>query len=472
MSFQNNQYTASKLNEFGIFQLREIARNVGVHLPTIYKKDDLINKILQVVNGEVEPFVAKNKKGRPPKNFVGYESAWKRQEMEPELLNEATSSWQQGAWLKNNNDIEQLTSTLRVCMESEMEGLPFTPNIDQDGATIEGILFLEPNGWGTLHIGGLLKLNDGEVVVVAPKLVEYYHLQTGDYILGNFAECEHTKLLNNVVLLNGKEPEKVQRFNFNDLKISSSVDIIPLWQNKKLQFTKYLCPIGKGQRILVKGEKASGKTKLLKSLAFSLDANNIHTIFIALNKRPEDKIDFSDSNVEYGFSSFDTIPFRQMYLIDLAIAHAKRLCEMGKDVALIVDDLWSVLQAYDYCLPKSSGESFFDVNTIVALKKLMAVGRNTEKGSITLIGCVGLGRSEEERRLIYEIDDLCNCHIELNKQLFLAQCPCYIMPTSYTDNAYALSSKEDAEMGQFIRTSAEGKSLAEISQIYIKNCND
>ena len=82
MKHSNNLYTESKLNEFGIFQLREIARNVGVHLPTTYKKDDLIQKILQVVRGEIEPFVAKNKKGRPPKNFIGYQSAWKKQEID------------------------------------------------------------------------------------------------------------------------------------------------------------------------------------------------------------------------------------------------------------------------------------------------------------------------------------------------------------------------------------------------------
>jgi len=471
MNNQKQLYTENKLNEYGIFQLREIARSVGVHLPTTFNKEDLIKKILQVVNGEIEPFVPKNKKGRPPKNFVGYESSWKKQELGEENTIKAVSSWEQGNWLKNNNaEVEQWASELKVCMDKEQNDLEINPNFNKGEATVEGVLFIEPNGWGTLHIGGMQKLLEGAVAIVAPKLVEYYNLQTGDYILGSFSECEQTKLLNNVILLNGKEPEKKKRTSFNDLTISASNNVIPLWQNKKLLWTKYLCPIGKGQRVLVRGEKGSGKTKLLKALSFSLDANNVHTIFVALNKRPEDKIDYSDSNVEYGFSSFDMIPFRQMYLMDLAIAHAKRLCEMGKDVALIVDDLWSVIQAYDYCLPKSNSdkENIFDVNSIVALKKLMAIGRNTEKGSITLIGCIGLGRSEEEKRLVYEIDDLCNSHIELNKQLFLGQFSCFVTPNSWTDNAYALSSKEDFNIGQSIRASAEGKNLVEISKIYEK----
>lgn len=468
MKHSNNLYTESKLNEFGIFQLREIARNVGVHLPTTYKKDDLIQKILQVVRGEIEPFVAKNKKGRPPKNFIGYQSAWKKQEIDKENVNLFNSSWEKGAWLDTGNSVKEFGSGLKVCQDSVE--LKYNPELLKDCPTLEGVLFIEPNGWGTLHIGGILDLIGGSVAVVTPKLVEYFNLKTGDYILGNYAECENTLMINKVQKLNGKEPKKAERLSFNDLNISSSVDVIPLWKNKELQFTKYLAPIGKGQRVLVKGEKGSGKTKLLKALAFGFSSEDIHTIFVALDKRPEDKLDFSGSKVEYGFSSFDMIPFRQMYLIDLAIARAKRLCEEGKDVALVVDDLLAVVRAYNYCLPKSSNEHecIFDINAIIALKKLMAVGRNTEKGSITLIGCISFGRSEEENRLIYQIDDLCNCHIEVDKQLFLAQMPCYILPTSYTDNSYALSSKEDFDMGQFIRSSSEGKSLAEISKIYEK----
>ena len=35
---EDKKYTKDNLSKFGIFQLRDIARDVGVHLPTTYKK--------------------------------------------------------------------------------------------------------------------------------------------------------------------------------------------------------------------------------------------------------------------------------------------------------------------------------------------------------------------------------------------------------------------------------------------------
>lgn len=51
--------------ELGIFALRNIARKVGVKSPTQLKKRELINSIVKINNGEVEPYVRKTNQGRP-----------------------------------------------------------------------------------------------------------------------------------------------------------------------------------------------------------------------------------------------------------------------------------------------------------------------------------------------------------------------------------------------------------------------
>ena len=49
--------------------VREIGRQIGVKSPSSMKKDKVINLILDIQNGKVEP-VPPNKRGAPPKIFV------------------------------------------------------------------------------------------------------------------------------------------------------------------------------------------------------------------------------------------------------------------------------------------------------------------------------------------------------------------------------------------------------------------
>ena len=54
-----------------IFELRDIARTIGVYSPTIYKKEELIDKMFRIINGDDKPYVPKSRQGRPPKNLSG-----------------------------------------------------------------------------------------------------------------------------------------------------------------------------------------------------------------------------------------------------------------------------------------------------------------------------------------------------------------------------------------------------------------
>ncbi len=66
--------TEEQLDKLSIFQLRELARKMGVDSPTSKRKGELITQILDISNGNSSPHFAKSKQGRPPKdtglNFV------------------------------------------------------------------------------------------------------------------------------------------------------------------------------------------------------------------------------------------------------------------------------------------------------------------------------------------------------------------------------------------------------------------
>jgi len=57
------QYTKEQLNEFNLYSLRELGRSLGVKAPSSLRKDQLIEQILGVLSGKIEPTFSM--RGRP-----------------------------------------------------------------------------------------------------------------------------------------------------------------------------------------------------------------------------------------------------------------------------------------------------------------------------------------------------------------------------------------------------------------------
>lgn len=58
------------LNTLGIYELRELARSIGVSSPTTKKREQLCTEILDISSGAVKVEAKQNKKGRPPKTIT------------------------------------------------------------------------------------------------------------------------------------------------------------------------------------------------------------------------------------------------------------------------------------------------------------------------------------------------------------------------------------------------------------------
>lgn len=59
----------NKYEDLGIYQLRVVAREIGVKNATIYKKKDLIKKIIDIEKGKTKPYKKTTKQGRPAKDL-------------------------------------------------------------------------------------------------------------------------------------------------------------------------------------------------------------------------------------------------------------------------------------------------------------------------------------------------------------------------------------------------------------------
>ena len=62
-------YTIDELNEKSIFEIRAIAKEVGVPAPTKSNKAELVELIFKITNGKIDPPTAP-RRGRPKKELL------------------------------------------------------------------------------------------------------------------------------------------------------------------------------------------------------------------------------------------------------------------------------------------------------------------------------------------------------------------------------------------------------------------
>ncbi len=62
-------YNKETLNQMRIYELRDLGREKGVKSPTSLKKNELIDKILEISCGETEPY--RTNRGRPAVSASG-----------------------------------------------------------------------------------------------------------------------------------------------------------------------------------------------------------------------------------------------------------------------------------------------------------------------------------------------------------------------------------------------------------------
>ncbi len=422
----DKKFTKDTLNVLGIFQLRDLARSVGVHLPTTYKKDDLIEKILQVANGETMPFVPKNKKGRPPKNLVDVNRDFSQFAQQSQNKT-AKFSWLLGELVPVANGLN-FVDELKVCMPDAV----FYYKEENKPKEEIGIVFVEPSGAGAFHIGGLNKLSLNDIAYIACDVIRAYNIKTGDELKCNvYVNLENEKVVNEIFEINGKKLNEFKR----SYDAESSFDSINpveqiIFDDASLDFLNKAAPIGKGQRVCVRAEKMQICSQFLSKVASNACKKNIKTIVIAIDKRPEEKSLYSGDGIEYLFCNFDVMPFRQMYMVNLGIERAKRLCEMGFDVVLCVDNMLSALRAYD-CFYEKSDNSGYSMEAQIAVKKIFATGGNVlNAGTITLFAGVCEG-DMDANKFFDSVEIFCNSHIYLSKD---ENNDFSILQKSYTEN--------------------------------------
>lgn len=269
-------------------------------------------------------------------------------------------------------------------------------NTTGDGPiSIAGILDITDNH-GSLRVDGYLPgPHDAHV---PPRLIREYGLRRGDTLTGTLGPGrDGAKLppLARVETVNGLPPAATKsRPHFADL--------VPLYPQDRLRLETephelttrvidLVMPIGKGQRALVVAPPKAGKTSVLQSMAHGIAKNHpeCQLMLVLVGERPEEVTDLSRAvPAEIAAATFDQPARDHIALAELAIEHAKRLVEMGRDVVVLLDSLTRLARAYNLAAAGSGRilSGGVDAAALAPPKKFLGAARNIENGgSLTIV---------------------------------------------------------------------------------------
>lgn len=308
--------------------------------------------------------------------------------------------------LKKNELIQLLSS-------SSEEPKP-TPTVKDEKMTT-GILEILSDGYGFLR--GENYLSTANDAYVSNYQIRHFHLKTGDIITGLYGkrnENDKYGALLRVHDINGDSIEDtIKRPNFESLKPIFPNERIHLDSSGKLsmRMVDLISPIGKGQRGMIVSPPKAGKTTLLKDVALAVKQSNpeIHMIVLLIDERPEEVTDIQEcvkgKNVEVIYSTFDEHSEHHIQVAEMAIEHAKRLVEHGKDVMILLDSITRLTRAYNLTCD-SSGKTLsggLDPASLYMPKKFFGAARNIRNGgSLTILATALINTGSKMDDVIYE----------------------------------------------------------------------
>jgi transcription termination factor Rho len=268
-------------------------------------------------------------------------------------------------------------------------------------------------------------------VYVSQSQIRRFGLRSGDMVAGQVRppkDTEKYRSLLRIEAVNGMDPELAkQRPHFERLT--------PIFPNRPFNLNtgprmltqrllEMVAPIGFGQRGLIVSPPKAGKTTVLKKVANGISANHpdVHLMVVLIGERPEEVTDMDRSvDAEVVSSTFDETVEHQARVAEMALHRAKRLVEMGRDVAILVDSLTRLTRAYNLVV-QPSGRTLsggLDPAALYPPKRFFGAARNIEEGgSLTILATCLIDTGSRMDDMIYEeFKGTGNMELHLNRKL-------------------------------------------------------
>ncbi|HXF35736.1 MAG TPA: transcription termination factor Rho, partial [Actinomycetota bacterium] len=280
--------------------------------------------------------------------------------------------------------------------------------------TATGLLDILPEGYGFLRTSGYLP--GPEDIYVSLSQIRRFMLRKGDVVTGKVRQPKDNEkyfALLQIENVNGLDAEEAkQRPHFEKLT--------PLFPNERFRLESgpgaiteriidMVAPIGKGQRGMVVSPPKAGKTTVLKQIANGIihSSPDTHVIVLLVDERPEEVTDWQRTvaAAEVVYSTFDKPADQHIQVTELVLERAKRLAEMGRDVAILLDSITRLARAYNLAAPASGKilSGGVDSTALYPPKRFFGAARNIEEGgSLTIIASALVETGSRMDEVIFE----------------------------------------------------------------------
>ena len=367
------------MRNMGIFDLRSLARDIGVHSPTIYKKEELISKIMQIMSGEKTPQMPKSRQGRPPKERNNF------------IVNQDNGLLTLSNTFYNNENIQRLdnleydfSSPRSNSLSTLLDSLPQTAfEYDDSGEFENGEgYYLKIENEGYIFVNG--KSADLYTAILVPnELVACSNIRQGDFL-----KCiyRNSKSLNLRIATQIKNLDEFisEKEKFTNLRLIQTSNFFS--PTDKLNFK-----IREGSKVILKINSLTDYQGILNdSMKFSKD-NKCTFVNLCLDAIPEYNLNFEESF----YTEIGDTDKMNLFIVELVINRLMRLIENGKRVVILINELMKLLKYQNFINGNSIDD--FKSNSIILIEKLLKIaGLYSNGGSLTILA-------------LYKNDNISNC---------------------------------------------------------------
>lgn len=460
------KFSKSELEAKSIFEMRALAKEVGISAPTKMNKAELVDMVFKITNGEIEPPQAP-RRGRPKKygdateqttsekpqiaqnlaqpeqiltpspakveviGEISLPKGFERPKYQPTRQFAQQNQKQYSNNGFNQNNYGQKQNNFRNQNQNQVQrdnAIAERKDGEETEQIREGYLEINPDGYGFSRVKNG-EFNEMDAYVSAMK-IKQYGLRRGDYVTSLCKKVQEGRpsAVVSVTTINGIESDKVgKRPNFDDL--------VPIYPDERIRLEvaprefatrciDLVSPIGKGQRGIIVSPPKAGKTTLLKMIASSIATNypDIELKVLLIDERPEEVTDMQRSiKGEVVYSTFDELPEHHTKTAEMLLERAKRLVEMGKDVVILLDSLTRLARAYNLTIPPTGRtlSGGIDPGALHSPKRFFGSARNIENGgSLTIIATALVDTGSRMDDVIFEeFKGTGNMEIHLDRRL-------------------------------------------------------
>jgi transcription termination factor Rho len=316
----------------------------------------------------------------------------------------------------------------QIPAEDENRQLP-EPGPDEEFGTAEGMVEISGKGFGFIRDVKRGYAPHPSDVFVTPEIVRKYNLRDGQWLNGETRRGGRGAQLHRLTAVNGDDADKARVLpTFEELTVVSPMERLEMETTPERSTTRLIdlfTPIGKGQRGLIVAPPRTGKTTLLQHIAEALlrKHKDVTLIVLLVDERPEEVTDLKRTlpGAEVMASSNDSDVKSHTRIAQLAIERAKRLCESGKDVFVLLDSITRVGRAFNNAMA-GGGRTMsggVDARALEIPRRLFAAARNTEEaGSITIVATALIETGSRMDELIFqEFKGTGNMEIVLDRKI-------------------------------------------------------